>query len=102
MFPPVRRPALHRETLRRCPDRPRLLQTERASTAAVNRRYGGSTNLEASMAPRDWSSPATPAAGRRNDPAALLFHVKRESASARRLCRPLAQSKLEPDAIVGP
>src|SRR6266704_3497989 len=78
MFPPARRPAPRREILRRCRDRPRFWPTEQASEAAANRRYAGSTDAEASTAPRGWSSPATPIAGQHTAPAATLFHVKRE------------------------
>ena len=56
---------------------PRSSRMEPGSKAAADRRYGGSTDSEASTARPDWFWPATPGAARHSDRAAPLFHVKR-------------------------
>src|SRR5690242_8211140 len=79
--PPARRPAPRQGNRRRCRDRPRPWRRGRGGEAEANRRRGGSKGEGAWRVRRDWSWSATGGAGPDSGPAALLFHVKRVSAS---------------------
>src|ERR1700722_9657325 len=86
-FPPARKPAPRRESLRRCRDRPRYLPMKQASAVAASPRCAGSIDVEARMDRRGRSSPAIPATVRHSDPIALPFHVKRASGRELQLCQ---------------
>src|SRR5258708_36357625 len=85
--PPTRRRAPRRENRRGCRGQPRFWPMERARGVAANRRYVGSRDWVASMAPPGWFWPAIPAADRHSGRSAPLLHVKQASAPAPRLCR---------------